>query len=344
VDAPIQTDTGTGPADTGSGPADAGPADSGPLVVLATGQECPTQVIVRGAYVYWTNRGKGQPPLTMRGAVMRAPKDPIVIDGALQPPTVLAANQQDPGSLYLDGTSYYFWSTTSLDGGIFYCPIGGSASCVTVASHQPGFPSSLAVDSEHVYYSITTPYYRVMRAKRDGGAVSLFGPPESPAYPVPVALEGDDVYWGVYTTIDAGGGIFRSSKMDGMDASALGAVDVPGHILIDDAGLLYSSLVADGGVYRMQLDGGDAHAIASGVPFPRGPAEDETYVYFFAGTNGGNTLYRVPKSGGAPEALIGGQGSFALQGPSVDDTAIYWANCGTGPDHTDGTIVKLPKP
>ena len=50
---------------------------------------------------------------------------------------------------------------------------------------------------------------------------------------------------------------------------------------------------------------------------------------------------RVPAGGGTATPLFTGSPSIAVDSIAVDSESVYWANAGTPPNYSDGTVMKL---
>jgi hypothetical protein len=120
------------------------PKAGGDIVVIATDQHHPTEVLVDDAAVYWINEGSFGD-----GTVMKAPK----AGGA---PTVLAYKLRRPRALALDdGNVYWIQSRLAEPGGdrdsvVRVAKAGGAP--MTLTDNQAG-ASALGVDDRNVYWA-----------------------------------------------------------------------------------------------------------------------------------------------------------------------------------------------
>lgn len=98
---------------------------------------------------------------------------------------------------------------------------------------------------------------------------------------------------------------------------------IPSGELLIDGDLLYFTCLYDGSVMRMPKAGGAVTRIAGAIS-PRFLAHDATYLYFttFSKKAESGTLQRIHKANGAVEVLV--TGHPALDQPVVDGDALYF--------------------
>jgi hypothetical protein len=121
-----------------------------------------------------------------------------------------------------------------------------------------------------------------------------------------------------------------------------------GRVLVDivaqDGGLSPQSLTHDNGylyfvsplrndVERVQVDGGGLEVLAAGMHGPYWLVLDATDVYV-GDDYSPNTIWRVPKGGGAAVAVAAP--ALQLNGLGVDATSVFWAG-------NDRSVWRVPK-
>jgi len=181
-----------------------------------------------------------------------------------------------------------------------------------------------------------------------------------------VAVDSTSVYWtdpavGAVMKVPIGGGAptTLASGPDFGEGSPYG-----GFSIVLDATSVYwlnAGELADGGgdgfVVKVPLDGGTATTFLSGQGLYGDIAVDATSVYFattVCPNDGGNcecdggscptAFLKMPIDGGAPTTLASIGPSFPLEF-AVDDTSLYWTDCGSCTGAVpggDGLVMKVP--
>jgi len=197
---------------------------------------------------------------------------------------------------------------------------------ITLASGQA--PYGLVLDGDYVYWSNDSPDV-VRRVRKTGGAVEDVAKIPPSGY-TGFGLTLDDT--SIYTGETA---IYRIPKGGG-PATLLVSSDAIHGVTTDAASIFWAEI--SGHVRFAPKSGGTPIELAS----PKGGATrlvvDETFVYYtmWYPPNGG--VWRVKKSGGAPELLAPGAYSSSLV---LDASTLYWngGSSTSGP----GGIWSVPK-
>ncbi len=276
------------------------------LTTLASGQDKPADLVLRGGSIYWTNNPEG----TIRS---------VSIDGGV--PVTLASNQLHPTHLTIDATHVYWTTGGDLQNGpgsVMKVPLEGGAP-ITLAT--PTLPWAIAVDATHVYWTGSDPNAAVLKLPLDGGATTtLAGAPSSPW-----ALTVDDsgVYWTEY------GGVRKVAKAGGT-VTTLVEVDI---MQVDDIATDATTVyfTTHSAVMKVAKAGGAVTTLAE-QGFPRGIAVDASHVYWADQDNG--FIFRVPLDGGSIDTVASDQ--FAPFDVVVDATSVYW-------NTFSGNIMKASK-
>jgi hypothetical protein len=248
------------------------PLGGGTPTVIASEQDGPVTLAVRGGYVYWG---------TLTGeAVMSAP----VTGGE---PTVLAEFESSPIAIAVDDQSVYFatlGTSGEVAGVVASVPIGGG-DVVTIASDQDS-PRGIAVDSSNVYWTTADGF--VMKASIAGGPATQIVTTESLAGALTV--DEKNLYWltpsGVWTAplsgLPDGGGPTLIATAQGFNSNE-DAIGVEGGAwLAVDATYVYwtDGDSATGTVAAVPLAGGAVTILASGEIQPTGIAVGASGVYW----------------------------------------------------------------
>jgi hypothetical protein len=260
---------------------------------------------------------------------------------------VTLASDQSPTSMAADGTSLYWMSETSTDGGEWLTKLAlpdGPVQQLGTGLHRP---SQIAVDATGVYWVEElapnpgpTDQIVVRKLPFDGGGPIDLGVTPG-ASPFALAIDGTNIYFDYGTEQQ-----IMQVPLAGGTPTVLAERDrimFPGAVL--------GSLAADEtGVYWingdkvMMLPRGEATPVtlASNQLGAWSIALHATGVYWSSkdphGVVGYNhdSLMMVAREGGTPTALVSDQ--YAIEAIAVDDTAVYWATYWD----TRGTVMKLP--
>jgi hypothetical protein len=228
------------------------------------------------------------------------------------------------------GADAVFW-TNQMDGHFHRMNKNASAS-----QSWPGLlgPKELAVVGSDVF--VASPGKDdVIRAPADGSLAPAthFDAPQALET---LAADASGVYF------DGPGAIYVTT--DGTQQTLIASSIEQPALIATDATHVYFTTLASGSVYRVVKSGGTTGPltpIASAGTRTRGIAVDTQWLYFSTWDNANpvsSTVYRIAKDGGGPlQTIGGGAGSISLvrAGPY-----LYWANQGTNPSFTDGTIQR----
>lgn len=190
---------------------------------------------------------------------------------------------------------------------------------VTLATVDNTYPSSLAVDSQNVYWIAPSngtgdADASVLQTSLDGGgAVIALG--LQLEYPWNIAVSSTTVFW---TTTDGTDAVMSVPIGGGtLTPFALGSTGEFSPIAIDADNLYWST---DTATYQEPLAGGQALSIG---PAPAALAVDDSYVYFALNGSPTGSIVRVPIGGGAQTTIASGR-LPDLMAIAVDATRVYW--------------------
>ncbi len=127
--------------------------DGSDLRAIGGSHNGPQRLAVTTTTVFWIDgptNGAGAD-----GSILSCP-----LSGCSGPPTVVAANQENPTDIAVDANNVYwtlagsFFGPGALDGAVLSCPLSGcgGAAPTPVATHQP-YPMALLVDDCGIYWS-----------------------------------------------------------------------------------------------------------------------------------------------------------------------------------------------
>lgn len=193
----------------------------------------------------------------------------------------------------------------------------------------------LAIDDKYVYFSSEADN-RIFRVSRIGGpAVTVC----ETIRPIHLAVDETHVYFASLKSETADGAVLKISKLGGQPQVLVAGQTGVDQLAVDRDALYFRS---NSGLWRVGKQGGAADCL---LPAARGKnvdhlVADETHLYFFWETSG-NGKYRVarmPKRGGAPEAIgpiANPTGRLALS-----DSHVYFFRAA---DLTDDALAKVEK-
>lgn len=216
----------------------------GAETVLASGLDHPSYLALDATSVYWTIGGSS-------GSVWKCPRS-----GCVGAPTELAALQEKPVSLVVDGANLYWANITT--GSVVTCPIGGCG-LPTVLGTTPGpqpYTYNIAVDATNVYWTGQNSGVVMKCAKAGcGGTPTVLASGQQ--LPHGIATDGTNVYWVNRSNGTANSGTIQKCAVGGC--------------------------------------AGGPTTIASGQDTPSKIAVDGTKVYWTGGGAGGGTVMTAPK-------------------------------------------------
>nr|HEX4313898.1 hypothetical protein [Kofleriaceae bacterium] len=333
--APITTEIAApiaAPVDAGSPDAGAG-APGAPWVTLATGQSGPTQLAVTDTAVVWLDETGGQVmsvPKAGGTPVVLAHDQERPLDLAVDATTVywttrtgngdsdsmtaphatggvwsvplaggkvasIAKGRAFPDAIAVDATSLYFGEQGLLQhAGAQLSKVARSGGAVTAV--RAGEPGGIAVDGDHVYWSVGGTCESVNGAKMPDDGSMWSSPIAKPSpkqlasklrCPEKIATDADSIYVADNDT----GAILAIPKAGG--APVVVVQDAPGtRWLAVDATTVYWINQRTGTVKRRAKAGGPVELLASRKD-PQGIAVDDHFVYLTDSELG--TVERMPK-------------------------------------------------
>jgi hypothetical protein len=133
------------------------------------------------------------------------------------------------------------------------------------------------------------------------------------------------------------------SKKDG-NPQALARGKFLAHVKVDSTNIYFSAYDE---VYSLKKDATEPPSVLyKGARIRSNLAVDDSFLYFVSA----RSLVRIPKEGGGPEILDGGEGineHQEMQAVSLDSENVYWSVSGTSESYNeaknDGKILKIPK-
>jgi hypothetical protein len=213
---------------------------------------------------------------------------------------------------------------------------GGAPSRGTVLVENEELVLELALDATHVYWVSNQLLHKLPVA---GGAPVEVGASEGET----VALDATHAYFagGIRGTIA------KLSKEGGSPVTIVTGEKDPTSIAVDPTGVYWANWssydngpVADGSIVRSALDGSNVERLAEELLYARGLALDADNVYFVSASE--ETLYRLPKIGGAPVAIA--TDLYDPGPPVVDESGVYVRTRGRPEDpNAPDTIVRADR-
>jgi hypothetical protein len=220
-------------------------------------------------------------------------------------PATIATGLNDPQGVFVDATNL-FWNEVGSPGRVSMGDKDGSNAVILSQSNADG-PQGIVADTSWVYWLDIYTYRGVVRAGRtatpDGGTPTVL----ASGWDYVFGMAQDDTY--IYWTSEG------TAPVGDTDAAAA----VPGKIL---------SVRKDGTT--------SATVLADGLGDPHFVTVDATAVYWTDSAD--NTVMRLALKGSAPTQLAQGAQPYGI---AVDATYVYFSTLGT--DHSDGTLVRVPK-
>jgi hypothetical protein len=302
----------------------------------------PKAIVVDSSFVYWTQPALVQSPVqSPEGKVMK-----VALTGGT--PSPVAAAQDNPADIAIDGTSLY-WTNTGhwtnqqagsyVAGSVAKAPLSGGPP-VTIAGGL-NVPVEIGVDANSVYWvenglPLNDPNPTangLWRANRDGSS-----PTKLSGYPGiaggHVAVNATTAF---YTTVSFS--VWSQPLAGGASGPLWYATtnnSIPWDIAID-ANSVYWTNFNTGLVMTIPLSGGTAQTLfdpGPGVGSAAGIAVDGTSVYWLnCPQTAVCSLMKAPLAGGAAVTLASGLngGMFV----AVDATSVYWT--------TSDSVMRIAK-
>jgi hypothetical protein len=279
-------------------------AELGDEELLAAGQGHVFSLASDGDAVYWSGTA-GLNKLSLTGINVTSYGDaPFTLGLAVDADTV-------------------YWATTSA---VMMAPKAGGEP-VVIADEQ-GCVFAMAVDDEHLYWANFAEGTIWSYDKATGVTESEWLGGRSTS----IAVDGERVYW-----VDTAAGAIMVADKDGEQPWVLASGQQwPVSLVVDGEHVYWAA--RDGGVFRVDRDGGEPLALAAEEPmsnFVSVMAVDHDDVYWvtvYGDDELDGHVRRVPKSGGATD-IIGRADPLSI---AVDEGAVYWST-------TDGDIVMRAK-
>jgi hypothetical protein len=287
--------------------------NGGHVTTLARGQSGPASVAVDGTHVYWVNN--------RAGTVNKVP-----LAGGRG--TVLAHGQNGPVSVAVDSGHVYWvdsgadndlgWGSPDHLGTVDEVPLRGGR--VTTLARGQSHPTSLAVNSSHVYwvdqYHVSLPISAanytgtVNEVPLGGGRVTVLA--HAQELPRSVAVDSSHVYW-----VNGGGcracGEVKEAPIGGGRVTTLAnGQNTPISVAVNGGHVYWIGRLL-GTVSEVSLGGGRVTTLVRGQNGPVSLAVDDTHIYWVDYYDG--TVNEIPLEGGLVTTLAQGQngpGSIAV--------------------------------
>lgn len=221
--------------------------DGSQLTAIATGQKCPSDLVLAGTDLYWTVQGNGN---FADGAVMHAPKNGT---GA----TPLYSNIVQAARLATDGTTLYVSAANNgaLDD-IFRAPLSGSGPLVKMAAQQVNV-SGIEVQGSRILWGTVGPgslrtaattYALDAGADASGAPTLLNG---DAGYPITFTQTSGNVIY----LADRDQGQVKKIEVGSLDPSAVATGQGTPYGVAVDGSYVYWWSSSAGILWRGQLDG-----------------------------------------------------------------------------------------
>jgi hypothetical protein len=321
--------------------AEAGFPDAGFDATVDGGMSCPTgQTLCGSACV------KEQTDSNNCGSCGHYCQGGTCSGGKCQPFT-LATMQTVPWSIAAQAGIVY-WAERSANVQMLLSVPAGGGTISTLVSPLPGSPSSIALDSTHVYWGGSD---TIMNVGLDGGTPQTLA--SGAGFAQCLAVDANNVYWTTLGSCPSDGGVCAPGSvfevpLDGGTPFTLASGQLtPGSITVDPTHVYwvdYGNGTSNGAVMSVAIDGGGLVPLAQGLPTNyvlngpepdlNGIAVDSTGVYFttWDGVSQGAVL-KVPLTGGTPTTLATGTFPYGL---AVNSSGVYFS------DSKAGTILTAP--
>lgn len=181
-------------------------------------------------------------------------------------------------------------------------------------------PLGLAVDGDHLYF-VSGGFVRAENAVR---RVPTAGGPVETLVKIGTLIGGELAVDAthVYFTSDGDNAILRVSKSGG-EATQLAKVAAPKYLALDATHVYFVTLSREdsgGTVQRIAKTGGAPEVLTSGQPGLDSVVLDAQHVYFRSNKG----LWKLAKSGGAPQNLLPITGKQNLKRLVADDSHLYF--------------------
>jgi hypothetical protein len=234
----------------------------------------------------------------------------VAIDLATSASRTLAMNLPFPKGISL-GSQYAFW----FDGGLARAALDGSGTAEVIAAGETGdnYCTLVVDDALYIAFSDT-----VALLPPGASRPMVLSPTGSGAPPLQLAAHDEFIYWASCGPL----GIGRVPKSGGDKESVVANTFCTMWLAIEGNDLYFVDMdqaTQMNLLFRVSIAGGTSSIVEPRAIGLSGPiAVDERDVYYAA--KGG--LFRVHRSGGAPEALATGEVSDVV----IDGSCVYWAD------------------
>ena len=220
--------------------------------------------------------------------------------------------------------------------------LGGGCSagaCLPFAvfSEATGFPSSIAIDANRLYWT-ETEYNKVMTLPLSGGNATLLSAAERPTA---IAVNGDAVYW-----VTQGGALSRLRFTESTPTTLATSAGESTGLALSARSAYWTTIAADGtgngvgSVLSIPLGGGAVGAISATENVPAGIVVTASSLYWLDLNTqfplGSTSLVQAPLAGGAPVTLVA---RASGQPNGLDAIATYGNNVFFT---IQGTLYRLP--
>lgn len=215
-----------------------------------------------------------------------------------------------------------------------------------VSSSDDGSP--LVADGAFLYY-VSSTARGISRVPLTGGKPTKIADldPESLVSVMRLAVDGNNIYWGLHGGSTVVGSIMMAPLVGGKTPVQLATVDQLGGLATDGVNVYWTdkgenAVRAVGTLKRVPTTGGPTVTLASGLPGPRGVAVDDRAVYWANNSDGstamatrGGAVFRAAKDGTKVTVMARDQSNPSYV--TVDATYLYWGNS------TGGMVWRVAK-
>ncbi|MGK3961786.1 hypothetical protein WMF38_52870 [Sorangium sp. So ce118] len=194
-----------------------------------------------------------------------------------------------------------------------------------VLASGPSYPSSMAVDATHVYWTADD---QVLKVPLEGGSpvVLASGPSGALSDTQGIGLDADYAYW-----ISSNHSVLRVSKSGGPPVHIVSVITEAANVAVDDDFVYMGEIGSEevdgfAKIVKAPKTGGTLADVAQTVNGVRVVAIDAAHVYWINGSR--ERVYKVEKAGGSPVELFRADerphgGTYRI---STSDTDVFWAD------------------